>query len=655
MSDDVAVLENSPVKVKRRLAVGAEVQSEGGVHFRVWAPRSRAVAVKLSKSSHWDDSAQAHPLAAEPNGYFSGLLQEAEAGVFYKISLDSGTFPDPVSRFQPQGVHGPSQVIDPNGFAWTDGNWKGVGREGQVIYELHVGTFTQEGTWKSAMEQLPELAKLGVTVVEMMPVAEFPGRFGWGYDGVDFFAPTHLYGEPDDLRAFVDRAHGLGLGVILDVVYNHFGPDGCYLKEFSNSYFTDRYQIEWGEAINFDGEGSGSVREFFVGNALYWMDEFHFDGFRFDATQLIFDASEEHILREITRRAREAAGGRSVYLSSENEDQQVRLVRPMENGYGMDALWNDDFHHAARVALTGHNEAYYTDYKGSPQEFISAVKWGYLFQGQWHQWRQQLRGTPTFGLAGTQFVNYLENHDQIANSLRGERLSQVSNAGDLRALTALLLLGPGTPLLFQGQEFGASAPFLFFSDQGRELTKLVRDGRRLLLSQFFSIGEATQVLDPPDLEETFTRCKLDFSERVSHASIYQLHRDLIALRRTDPVFCHSASVDGAVLGGQAFVIRFFGEKADGDRLLLVNLGMDLLLKPAPEPLLAPGLGQIWKLQWSSEEPSYGGGGTVPLDMTEWWVPGHAAIVLEPGGVWHPVPRNDKRQRNVELRFPLRQD
>lgn len=615
----------------RRIPVGAEAV-DGGVHFRVWAPRSQKVAVQFHEPQAKSKSALVVELDPEGDGYFSGLVADAEPGMLYKFKLDSGVFPDPVSRFQPEGPHGPSQIVDPSRFLWTDADWRGVPREGQVIYEIHVGTFTREGSWRTAVEQLPELANIGITVLEIMPVGDFPGRFGWGYDGVDLFAPTRLYGSPDDFRAFVDRAHNLGLGVILDVVYNHIGPDGNYLKEFSPDYFTDRYGNEWGEALNFDSPNSGPVREFFVANAGYWIDEFHLDGLRLDATQQIFDSSDEHILSAIARRVREVAKSRSTYLVAENEEQHTRLVRSREEGgYGLDALWNDDFHHSAVVALTGHSEAYYCDHHGSPQEFISAIKRGYLFQGQWYSWQKKLRGAPTNGLHPANFVTFIQNHDQIANSLRGYRLHQLSNPARLRAMTALLLLGPNTPMLFQGQEFAASAPFVYFADHNPELAKLVAIGRRKFLEQFQSIAqsESTPYLANPQSEETFTRCKLDFAERERHSDYYALHRDLLKMRRDDPVFrtVHTGGVDGAVLGPEAFVLRFFATDGD-DRLLLVNLGPDLELSTMPEPLLAPIKGGAWKILWSSEDPRYGGRGTPPLGQESWRLPGHAALVLK---------------------------
>jgi maltooligosyltrehalose trehalohydrolase len=575
-------------------------------------------------------------LAAEKEGYFAGHVLQAKAGTRYRYRLDGGPdlYPDPASRFQPEGPHGPSQVIAPGRFPWTDSGWRGVPLEGQVLYEMHVGTFTREGTWEAAAQELPELAALGVTVVEVMPVAEFPGRFGWGYDGVGLFAPTRLYGDPDDFRRFVDQAHAVGLGVILDVVYNHLGPDGNYLKQFAGDYFTDRYQNEWGEAINFDGPNCGPVREFFCANAGYWVDEFHLDGLRLDATPQIFDQSGEHILAQITRRVREAARGRATLIVAENEPQHTKLVRPLDQGgYGIDGLWNDDFHHSAMVALTGHNEAFYSDFLGHPQEFISAVKWGYLYQGQRYSWQKKRRGSPALDLAPARFVTYIQNHDQVANSGHGLRCHRLTSPGRYRAMTALLLLAPGTPMLFQGEEFAATSPFLFFADHQPHLVGLVRDGRAEFLSQFRSLAlpeMQARLADPAD-PFTFERCKLDFAERERNAEVYAMHRDLLRLRREDPAFRaqRPRGVDGAVLGPQAFVLRFFVD--DGaDRLLIVNFGRHLHLDPAPEPLLAPPEGSAWTIRWSSEDPRYGGTGTPALDSEEnWRIPGEAAVVLLP--------------------------
>jgi maltooligosyltrehalose trehalohydrolase len=611
----------------RRLPIGAEVQPRGGVHFRLWAPRCHEVTVEI-------EGLPRLPLQAESDGYFSGWGRDARAGMRYRLRLDreDQLLPDPASRFQPEGPHGPSEIVEPAEFEWTDGDWRGRRREQLVLYELHIGTFTPEGTWEAATRELPRLAELGITCIEVMPVAEFPGRFGWGYDGVNLFAPTRLYGCPDEFRRFVDHAHGLGMAVILDVVYNHLGPDGNYLKCFSESYFTDRYENEWGEAINFDGPDAGPVREFFISNAGYWIDEFHVDGLRLDATQQILDASGDHVLAAIMRRVRQAAGDRSTFVVGENEPQHARLVRPPERcGYGLDALVNDDFHHSAIVALTGGDEAYYTDYRGGPQEFVSAARHGFLYQGQYYVWQKKRRGTPALDLPAEAFVVFLENHDQVANSGAGRRLHQLTSPGRYRAMTAYLLLMPGLPMLFQGQEFGSSKPFVYFADHRPELADAVRRGRADFLRQFPSLASSEmrgRLANPAD-PKSFRRSVLDPKERENHTEALALHRELLALRRDDPVLGkRPARIDGAVIGERAWMLRYFGETED--RLLLVNLGQNLPLERAAEPLLAPLADQAWRILWSSEAPDYGGGGTPALYREgQLHIPGESALVLGP--------------------------
>ncbi len=392
---------------------------------------------------------------------------------------------------------------------------------------------------------MPELAALGITLVEIMPVAEFAGAFGWGYDGVDLFAPSRLYGMPDDLRFFVDEAHAHGLGVLLDVVYNHFGPVGNYTGSYAKAYASQDHETGWGHALNFDGPDSGPVREFFIANAGYWIDEFHIDGLRLDALHAIYDKSEDHIVAAVTRRARQAAGRRKVLIIGENELQQaVALRSPADGGWGLDAAWNDDFHHAALVAATGHNEFYYGDYQGTPQELISAVRWGYLYQGQWNSRQSRRRGTPAWDIPAARFVNFLENHDQVANSARGLRFHALTSPGRYRALTALLLLSPGTPLLFQGQEFAAAAPFRFFADHDPELARLVREGRWQFLRRFASLAGPEHDVPPADLcgPEAFARSKLDLDQRRRHTEAYALHRDLLRLRREDEVFSAAQAI-----------------------------------------------------------------------------------------------------------------
>ncbi len=588
---------------------------------------------------------------SEGDGYFSGA-GPAGAGARYRFRLDEGElfYPDPASRFQPEGPHGSSGVVDPGAFKWTDAGWPGLELKGQIIYEMHIGTFTPEGTWQAAAEQLPELARIGITVVEMMPIADFPGKFGWGYDGVNFFAPTRLYGGPDDLRRFVDRAHALGLGVILDVVYNHFGPDGNYLGSYSDDYLKHGEANEWGDSINFDGSNSAPVREFFITNGRYWIEEYHFDGFRFDATHSIHDRSPEYIIGAVGRAARAAAGERSLILVAENDSQESKLVRKRaEGGDDLDGVWNDDFHHSAIVALTGRNEAYYSDYLGKPQEFISAAKYGYLFQGQPYWWQKTQRGTPALGLPPQTFVSFIENHDQVANSLTGDRLRLRTSPGRYRAMTALFLLGPWTPMLFQGQEFGSSRPFLFFTDIGDEkLREAIRKGRFEFLAQFPSIAskEAQKKLPVPTDPDVFARCKLDLSERQRNQELYDLHADLIALRRKDARFSQQipGKVDGAVVGSRSFVLRYFSNKSEEDRLLLVNFGRRRRLEPSPEPLLAPPIGFEWETLWTSESPRYGGPGRAEVVGQDNWVaPAEAAVAL------YPVPQKNPRRKPTRRR------
>jgi maltooligosyltrehalose trehalohydrolase len=614
----------------RRLPVGAEVSPEG-VHFRVWAPDAHRVAVKLQKGA-----GQFVELEREERGYFSTFVHGEGPGLLYRFQINGldPLYPDPASRYQPHGPHGPSQVVDPSLFQWNDYSWRGIPSEGRVIYEMHIGTFTPKGTWKSARNELQELAEIGISIIEMMPVNDFPGRFGWGYDGVNLFAPSHLYGKPDDLREFIDHAHSLGIAVILDVVYNHFGPDGNYLRQFSHHYFTEKYETEWGDAINFDGEESQSVREYFIANAKHWIDEYHFDGLRLDATESIYDSSPVHILAEISQQARHASFTGRAYLTAENGLQLAEHVLPIEQGgCGLDALWNDDFHHSASVRLTGRNEAYQVNYSGSPQEFISALKYGYLYQGQWYIWNDKYRGTPSLQQNPDSFVIFIQNHDQISNSVHGWRIDRLADPGNYRAMTALLLLAPATPLLFQGQEFASSAPFHYFADHQPELAEKVHKGRRGYLEKFPSIAtpESQERLPSPSDPMTFAACKLDLSERKSHGQAYALHRGLIALRRHDEVFREplKKGVDGAVLSGDAFALRYFGKEGQ-TRLMIINFGVDLFLKPAPEPLLAPPKGTRWEILWSSENPAYGGGGTPGLAANApWRILGHSALVLIP--------------------------
>lgn len=633
-------MANSPVQITRSVPIGPVAQ-EDGVHFRVWAAKRNSVDVEFASGR------PSVPLEAEGNGYFSRLIEQIKPGDLYKYRLDRGvSFPDPASRFQPDGPHGYSQIVAED-FAWTDQQWAGCQLLGQVIYEMHVGTFTPEGTWEAATAKLPFLRDTGITLLEVMPISDFPGRFGWGYDGVLPYAPVAIYGRPDDFKRFVDTAHRLGLGVILDVVYNHMGPDGNYLTQYSDAYFSSKHQTDWGPGLNYDGDQCGSVREYIKENAAYWIREFHLDGLRLDATQDIHDDSTPHIIAEISQAARLAAGDRKVVLIGENEPQDTCLLRTCENGgYGLDGLWNDDYHHSATVAMTASADAYYTDYRGEAQEFVSALKYGYLYQGQWYRWQKKRRGTPNWDSTRASMVTFIQNHDQVANSARGLRENVLTSFAKFKAVTAMTLLGPGTPMLFQGEEFAATTPFLYFADHKPELAKMVKQGRAEFLMQWRSHRRDNMrsvFADPAD-PSTFERSKLDWSEVDKNRPLYEMHRDLLRLRRSDAVISKQGQdgLDGAVLSNHCFVLRFFTPRHDEDRLLVVNLGTELERNPAPEPLLAPPANRRWSVLWSSEDPTYLGCGTPELDADgeNWRIPGESAVLLR------PIELNADSQRDV---------
>jgi len=608
----------------RKMPIGAEIIQDA-VHFRIWAPKCKSIEVLI-------DGRGRSSLKSEKNGYFSGAFEEIREDDLYKFVVDGGdAFPDPASRCQPQGPHGPSQIINPNKFNWTDHEWKGITEKDQVIlYEFHVGTFTEEGTWQAAAEKLPYLRGLGVTLLEMMPIAEFPGKFNWGYDGVDLFAPTRNYGTPDDLRSFINEAHHLGLGVILDVVYNHFGPSGNYLYQYSDFYLTEE-EGDWGKTINFDGEHCKPVREFFIENAGYWIDEYHFDGLRLDACHAIHDRSSPHIFLEICKKVKEKGGGRSTYVSAENEKQEsIFVFSEDQGGYQLDAVWNEDFHHSAYVRLTGRKEAYFSDYCGRSQEFLSSAKFNFLYQGQWYPWQQQCRGTPAIGVPAYHFINFLENHDQVANTGNAQRLHSLSQPKAYRAMTTLWLLSPQIPLFFQGQEFASSPHFHYFCDHEQELAGCVDKGRLEFLSQFVSMHDPNVIdrIPLPHEERAFRLSKLKWQEKENHGEILQFHKDLIQLRKRDPVFHHlkEAKIEGSVLTDDVFLLRYFSPY--GERLLLVNFGVDYLIEPASDPLLAPSLDRVWTIRWSSEFPEYGGSGFRQVTPKgSWTITGCSACLL----------------------------
>jgi maltooligosyltrehalose trehalohydrolase len=609
------------------------VHAAGVTRFRVWAPHAQRVEVLLERPN-----VQSFALERSEDGYFIGEFSGTPPGSLYKYSVDGqNAWPDPCSRYQPSGPHGPSAVVDPTSYRWQDSPWHGAKLERQVIYELHIGAFTADGTFEAAANRLEHLRDVGITMIELLPVSECPGRWNWGYDGVQLYAPYHVYGEPDDFKRFIDRAHALGIAVILDVVYNHLGPDGNYLKCYSPRYLSQRYHTEWGEALNFDEEHCFGARDFVINNAKYWLREFHIDGFRLDATQSMFDTSEPHVIAQLVAECR-ASTERDIVFIAENEPQRGEQLLPhAQGGFDLDAMWNDDFHHAMRVALTGSRDGYFRDYAGRAQELLSAIKHGFLFQGQYYYWQNKRRGSPLRGSPRNACVHFLQNHDQVGNTNVGDRVHTYVSPRRYRAATAVLLLGPQTPLLFMGQEFLASSRFMFFADHKPELRKLVHQGRREFLSQFQAYAtEAVQAaIRDPGEERTFLESKLDWSEVERSAPALFFHKDLLRLRRDDSVLSQAAELplDGATLNEYAFVVRWFAPD-EGDRLLVVNLDRELMMQPAPEPLLAPPRDRTWQTLWSSEDPSYGGLGVIEPVSNEgrWRVPAECAVLLraQPG-------------------------
>jgi maltooligosyltrehalose trehalohydrolase len=549
--------------------------TSAGMCFRVWAPAVSRVDVELTESG------QCMPLTSQGDGVWSSVLSQVQPGTRYRYRLNGERArPDPYSRSQPEGVHGPSEVVDPNAYEWHDAPWRGLSTQGLAIYQCHVGTATSEGTFDSLIGELPRLKRLGVNAVEPLPVAEFPGARNWGYDGVDLFAPSHGYGGPDALKRFVDAAHQHDLGVILDVVYNHLGPDGNYLRDFSPQYFTDRHHTPWGEAINYDGPGSGWVRKLVLDNARYWLHEYHADGLRLDATHAIFDDSSLHLLAELTQAVRTSLPPeRAIVLIAETSENDVRYLKPFsDGGFGLDAVWADDFHHSLRRYLAGDHEGYYADYAGTLDEVARCIEQGWLYEGQTPPRRQLKtpRGTPARDRPAYQFVYALQNHDQVGNRAFGERLHHEIDQDRYRAASTLVLFLPYTPMLFMGQEFGASSPFQYFTDHNADLGKLVTEGRRREFRAFsaFANPAARERIPDPQAASTFTDSKIHIQETDTGAGskLQALYQRLLEMRRADPVLADQARerMQARALTDQILAVRRW--QTDQERLLLVNFG-----------------------------------------------------------------------------------
>jgi maltooligosyltrehalose trehalohydrolase len=571
---------------------GASLHHEG-VTFHVWAPRCRSVEVVL-------EGRRPQPMAPLDDGVFELTVGRLGAGARYQYRLDGERYrPDPVSRWQPEGVHGPSAVVDPSVFPWTDGGFGGHGLADLVFYEVHVGAFTTAGTFEAAIAHLNQLADLGVTAIELMPVAEFPGSRNWGYDGVHLYAPQSTYGGPQGLRRLVDACHARGLSVVLDVVYNHLGPEGNYLGEFG-PYFTDRYKTPWGQAVNFDGPDGAGVRRHFIDNARHWVREFHVDGLRLDAIHSIFDASPLHILAEIAEavRAEAARLGRPGHVIAESHDNDRHIVLPRaQGGLGLDAVWSDDFHHALHVRLTGERGGYYVDFSDR-RHLPRALSEGFAYQGEHSEYFGGARGTASADLPAERFVIFTQNHDQVGNRARGERLGALVPFEALKLAAALMLVAPALPLLFMGEEYGETAPFQFFTSfLDPELAEAVRRGRAAEFSRFAWEG----AIPDPTLPLTFVRSRLNHSLAAAprHCALRDYYRAWLGLRRAHPALgARNKERTRVELDPSGAVLTVTRASAEGDPVqLFANLTAER--RPWVEPAGS-------RLLLDSADPRFGG-------------------------------------------------
>jgi len=588
---------------------GAQITPQG-VRFRLWAPGCDTVGLCI-------DEAPLLPMARCGDGWFERVVAEAGAGTRYRFEVKEGMrVPDPASRFNPDDVHGASEVTDPASFIWQDTNWRGRRWEEAVVYELHVGTFSPEGSFAGVIERLDYLVELGITAIELMPVADFPGARNWGYDGVLQFAPDHRYGRPEELKALIQAAHAKGLMVLLDVVYNHFGPEGNYLHLYAPTFFSERHHTPWGAAINFDGPGSRTVRDFFIHNALYWLQEYHLDGLRLDAVHAILDDSARHFLTELAERVHAEIGAeRLVHLTLENDANEARHL-----GSGhYAAQWNDDIHHALHVLCTGEADGYYIDYADEPARHLGrCLAEGFAFQGERSAYRDHAaRGEPSAHLPPQAFVSFLQCHDQVGNRAFGERITGIAGEQAIRAAVAVNLLAPSIPMLFMGEEFAAATPFLFFCDFGDALRNAVTQGRRREFGKFarFSDPAVRAAIPDPNEVETFLASRLDWAslKEASHTAWLAYYRELLRLRR-DAIVPRLRGMDGhaARFEVQAEAgLRVQWQLGDGSTLrLLANFSNEPLAVAMPAGALLfsttgtpPGQGPLppWSVVWMLDE------------------------------------------------------
>lgn len=580
------------------------VVAAGGTRFRVWAPAAKDVEVVLLAGA----AEESRAMRRDAEGYHTALVPSAGAGSRYKYRVDGQLYPDPASRSQPEGVHGPSEVVDPTRFPWTDDAWSGLRADSLVIYELHVGAFTPAGTFDGAIERLEAIRELGVTAVQVMPVASFSGCRNWGYDGVALYAPTHAYGGPDAFRRFVNAAHGLGLGVILDVVYNHLGPEGNYAGAVTGGrFFTSRHTTPWGDAVNYDGEDSAAVRQFVIDNARHWPLEYHVDGLRLDATHQIVDDSSPHILEEIARELHALPRPRLVIAEDERNERRL-VLPPEEKGFGLDAVWADDLHHQLRRLVAGDCEGYFCAYTGTVDDVVETLRAGWFREGRGADPERRSRGTPADGLPAHAFVHCIQNHDQVGNRAMGDRLNHVITLPVYRAVSALLLLSPYTPLIWMGQEWASTSPFQYFTDHPDTLGRLVVEGRRDEFKHFSAFTDplTRERIPDPQAESTFQTSKLCWDEmhREPHRGMRELYRALLQLRP------RTATREGfrcVKLGERA--LAFTRDAGPNDHFLVgVNFGDALRFSPGEVTHSAMSTA-AWTLELSSEDPRFGGSGS----------------------------------------------
>ncbi len=598
-------------------APGATFLGDGRTEFLVWAPRARRVEVHLLGAEE-----RIVPLSPASRGYHHGVVEGAGPGSRYSYRLDGDKErPDPASRFQPEGVHGPSEIVDGN-FPWKDAAWRGLLLEQFILYEIHAGTFTPEGTLEAVIPRLDDLKELGITAIELMPLAQFPGQRNWGYDGACPYAVQNSYGGPPGLRKLVDACHARGLAVVLDVVYNHLGPEGNYLADFA-PYFTGFYQTPWGPAVNYDGAESDEVRRYFIGNALYWITEFHVDALRLDAVHAIVDPSAQPFLQElgeqVHRRAEELE--RQVWVIPESDRNDARLIRECEaGGLGLDAQWSDDFHHALHTLLTGEKGGYYADF-GKVEHLARAFTDGFVYSGEYSAYRRRRHGSDSRGVPARRFVVCAQNHDQVGNRMQGERLSRLVSFDGLKLAAGAVLLSPFVPLLFMGEEYGETAPFLYFvhhSDPA--LVEAVRQGRRQEFSRFQWRGE---VPDPQD-EETFLRSRLNDALRGEgeHRKLREFYQELMRLRKQLPSLARLSKKDLEVEGFEAEGALYVRRWSGSDQTFAAYNFHD-----APAAIRLPVPSGSWRRTLDSADPRWGGSGSsIPDAITS---KGTVSITLSP--------------------------